>query len=140
LNEIGGSHAIRILFLFILALRLGPVALHAQAILNRAPVLDQIKNPNVQRFAKLPLSFERYSDSRFVARGKDYSVDVGGPRAIINLVGFISKVNPGGTAFGGEDNSGNGICPRTAGYRDRRQEVARQSQLHTRERPPEMAA
>jgi hypothetical protein len=39
----------------------------------------------MQKYAQLPLSFERHGDSEFVVRGQGYAIDIHGPRATIVL-------------------------------------------------------
>src|ERR1035437_9339402 len=43
------------------------------------------KSPTLQKYADLPLSFERHGDSEFVARGQGYAMDIRGARATISL-------------------------------------------------------
>lgn len=43
----------------------------------------EAKSVALQKYAKLPLSFERHGASEFVARGQGYVIDIRGPRATI---------------------------------------------------------
>jgi hypothetical protein len=45
----------------------------------------EAKSTSHQRYAKLPLSFERHGDSEFMARGQGYAIDIRGARATIAL-------------------------------------------------------
>ncbi len=46
---------------------------------------SEIASPAIQKYAKLPLSFERRGDREFVARAQAYAIDIQGARATIVL-------------------------------------------------------
>jgi hypothetical protein len=84
--------------LFLSALGLSVALLNAQSIVaneeteNRiasvssAPIRSpEAKPATLQKYAELPLSFERHGDSEFVARGEGYAMDIRGARATIAL-------------------------------------------------------
>jgi len=53
------------------------------------PRLVEANAASLQQYGQLPLSFERYSDSEFVARGQGYALDIRGARTM------IAAPNPG---------------------------------------------
>ena len=86
-------------FVFISSFGLGVAFLQAQSIVanseprkEAAPVSGAASRPHtqatsatLQKYDKLPLSFERTGESEFVARGRGYTVEIRGARATIAL-------------------------------------------------------
>ena len=59
------------------------IAIHGPGVTPiRSP---KAKAATLQKYAELPLSFERHGDSEFVARGQGYAMDIRGARATIAL-------------------------------------------------------
>ena len=64
---------------------------NAQSVLSNPPSQDSPVNGvsqnavAIQKYAKLPLSFERKNRAEFVARGDGYVIDISGPRATVVL-------------------------------------------------------
>jgi hypothetical protein len=88
----------RVPFLLLTCFGLSVTLLNAQKIManggeNRiAPASSatpvraaEAKSATLQKYADLPLSFERHGDSEFVARGQGYAMDIRGARATISL-------------------------------------------------------